>query len=318
MSQLALQQKAKYSIKVMTGPHKNDEYQILSTKITIGRNEDNDIVLSSDPKVSRNHVDIQISSAGILIINTSKNSKLRVNGKNVDRAELTNNSIIVIGSTKIKFTAELLIASAPYPLAPYNGAAGSPSPNPHLAEASVKEAKKSNILFISVISIIVIVGAVVFSGGKKEFTPLDVQSESDIEKSIETTDQLRIEETKDFKSKGLNTKEFKEAQSNYIKGFRDFKKGQYERAISSFHACLSLYPKHLLCQRYQKLSYKKHEELIQYNMMLGKKYFDQGQYKACRATFRNAMIMINDRSGKLYEEARANYKLCALKTEGQY
>ena len=135
---------------------------------------------------------------------------------------------------------------------------------------------------------------------------------------IQSADDLRVEEAKEFKSKGLNTKEFKEAQSNYIKGFRDYKKGQYERAISSFHACLSLYPKHLLCQRYQKLSYKKHEELIQYNMMLGKKYFDQGQYQACRSTFRNAMIMISDRSSKVYKEATANYKLCRLKTEGQY
>ena len=318
MSQLALQQKAKYSIKVISGPHKGDEYQLLSTKISIGRSDENDIILVNDPKVSRKHVEIIITSDAISITNQSEGSRLRVNGKSIDNASLTNNSVITIGSTKIRFSAELIIANSAYPLAEYNSAGGNQPIYPDLATAKSGETKKSNLMFISIISIIVIAGAVIFSGGKKEFTPLDVQSADDIQESIQSADDLRVEEAKEFKSRGLNTKEFKEAQSNYIKGFRDYKKGQYERAISSFHACLSLYPKHLLCQRYQKLSYKKHEELIQYNMMLGKKYFDQGQYQACRSTFRNAMIMISDRSSKVYKEATANYKLCRLKTEGQY
>lgn len=318
MSQLALQQKAKYSLKVISGPHKGDEYQLLSTKISIGRSDDNDIALANDPKVSRKHVEIVITSDAISVSNQSEGSRLRVNGKSIESSTLTNNSIITIGASKIKFSAELIIANAQYPLAQHQSASGSESLYPQAVSEKNKETKKSNILFIGIISAVVIAGAFIFSSGKKEFTPLDVQSADDIQESIQTANELRIEEAKDFKSKGLNTKEFKEAQSNYIKGFRDYKKGQYERAIASFHACLSLYPKHLLCQRYQKLSYKKHEELIQYNMMLGKKYFDQGQYQACRSTFRNAMIMINDRTGKVYKEAHANYKLCRLKTEGQY
>lgn len=323
MSQIALQSRAKYTISIVSGPNKGDEYQLLSQSITIGRSDENDIILDKDKKASRNHAQIDISSMGITVKNLSENNKLRVDGKTVSRSDLRNNSVIIVGSSKIKFTVELLMSTAPvnnnFSLAQHN-------PDSHFESISqeqqhvhaVEEKKKSNLIFVSIIAIVVISAAFVFSQGTKTFNPLEIQSTDDIEANIETANDLRSEEAKIFKQKGLNTKEFQDAQSNYIKGFRDFKKGQYERAISSFHACLSLYPKHQLCQRYQKLSYKKHDELIQYNMMLGKKYFDQGQYQACRATFRNAMIMINDRNGKIYKEALANFKLCALKTEGQY
>ncbi len=323
MSQIAVQSRAKYTISIISGPNKGDEYQLLSQKITIGRSDENDIILDKDNKASRNHAEINISSLGITVKNLSENNKLRVDGKTVSRADLKNNSIIVVGSSKIKFTVELLMSTTPinnnFSLAEHkpDNSFASAGKEPQHAHA-IQEKKKSNIIFIIVIFSIIVGAAYIFTSETKTFNPLEIQSTEDIEASIDTANELRLDEAKAFKQKGLHTEAFQEAQSNYIKGFRDFKKGQYVRAIPSFQACLSLFPKHSLCQRYQKLSYKKHDELIQYNMALGKKYFDQGQYKACMATFNNAKIMISNTNSKIYKEAVANLKLCALKTEGQY
>ena len=62
---------------------------------------------------------------------------------------------------------------------------------------------------------------------------------------IEAAKKLREAAQMQRKNNLTPTFEIRQAQENYIKGFRDFKKGQYERALESFQACLALYPDHI-------------------------------------------------------------------------
>jgi hypothetical protein len=103
-----------------------------------------------------------------------------------------------------------------------------------------------------------------------------------------------------------------------VRGFRDYRKGQYERSMVSFQACLALNPEHVLCNRYIRLSQRKFDELVQNQVVLGRKYRDQNQYQACRASFRNVMVMVKDANSKIYQEAKANYDACNAFVEGRY
>ena len=110
----------------------------------------------------------------------------------------------------------------------------------------------------------------------------------------------------------------RQAQENYVRGFRDYNGGQYERALISFQACLALNPEHTLCNRYLRLSQRKFNEVVQYHMVLGRSYRDQSQFKACRAAFRNVMVMVKDASSTTYKEAKANYEACNSFVEGRF
>ena len=58
------------------------------------------------------------------------------------------------------------------------------------------------------------------------------------------------------------------------------------------------------------LSQKKFDELIQYHMILANKYRAQNQFEACKASFRNAMVMIRNPNNKNYIEAKSGFDAC--------
>ena len=123
---------------------------------------------------------------------------------------------------------------------------------------------------------------------------------------------------KEMSKEKENVISYQQAQETYIKAFRDYRKGQYERALEQFQACLSLAPQHALCNRYLRLSQRKFNELIQQQMILGRKYRDQNQFKACLASYRNVMVMIKDSQNVTYKEAKTNYDYCHYMVEGRY
>ncbi|NCN40825.1 hypothetical protein GW916_06190, partial [bacterium] len=158
----------------------------------------------------------------------------------------------------------------------------------------------------------------IFSPTEEKKNPFDIRNEKQIEADINDAEELQ-KAAEATRAERLNpTLSQRKAQENYVSGFRDFRKGQYERSISSFQACLALNPNHPLCNRYLKLSQKKFGELIQYHMVLGRKYRDQNQYRACRSAFKNVMVMVRDPSSSIYKEAKSNYVACNNMVEGRF
>ena len=93
---------------------------------------------------------------------------------------------------------------------------------------------------------------------------------------------------------------------------------QFERALEAFQACLALDPNHVLCNRYMRLSQRKFNEMIQYYVLLGRKYRDQNQFASCRSAFRNVMVMVKDANNETYKLAKANYEACNAFVEGRF
>lgn len=89
-----------YLIEEGTGKQVN----LTKSEILIGRDNENDIVLSTDPYVSRAHAKITILSENVTIYNQDSANGVLVNDRPIDSySSLRNNDVIKIGKTKFIF-----------------------------------------------------------------------------------------------------------------------------------------------------------------------------------------------------------------------
>jgi hypothetical protein len=172
------------------------------------------------------------------------------------------------------------------------------------------------------VAIYIVLGIVVlfiFTGTvKKKKDALVLRTEQQIQADIEAANKLQ-EAAQNMPTKRFNeSTPSSQAQENFVRGFRDYREGQFERSLDSFQACLALNPTHILCNRYIRLAQRRFNEIVQYDMVLGRQYRDQNQFNPCRSAFGNVMRMIKDANSQIYKEAKANYDACSAMTEGRY
>lgn len=303
------------TITVVSGPSQGTVYRVVSSRARLGRGPDNDIVIADDPKCSRHHAELLVTPHGLEIRDISDRNNMVVDGAPCQSAQLRHNSVFTLGETQFRLSLrQTAVAARPVTSLP---GAGSSPPNSAKALSRKRKKKKSPMFWV----LIAVVGLVLWlglSGGKKNG---DTNKSSDelMQAEIQAAQKIKESaESKRPKDAALNDIGYNQAQQAYVAGFRDFKKGQYERALSSFQACVSLFPSHELCNRYLRLTQRKFDELVQYHMVIGRKYRDQNQYAACRSAFRNVMVMIKDQTNKKFLEAKANYDACDAQVEERF
>ena len=79
-----------------------DVIRLEKTKMTIGRFEDNDIVIP-DPRISRSHAEIEKSSRGFVIKDLGSYNQVRVNGKKIKSVLLKEQDEIKIGPARLVY-----------------------------------------------------------------------------------------------------------------------------------------------------------------------------------------------------------------------
>jgi hypothetical protein len=314
---------------VVSGAMKGSVRTMNAAQFTIGRSNECELVILNDPKCSRKHVTIVLLSDGCEVIALSEKNPIWINGEEVHKGRLREGDVLTIGDTELKFSmagaVQLEVPRGPqmpqmmpqhYPPQAYGAhpqAYGGPRPT----RPAPKPQGNSKRLYIY--GAVVLIGLWLFmSDNAKKKEEKKLRTEQNIQTDIETAQKLR-EASEAANMKRLDgTINMTRAQENYVRGFRDYRDGQYERALISFQACLALNPEHTLCNRYLRLAQRKFNEVVQYHMVLGRTYRDQSQFKSCRAAFRNVMVMVKDASSLTYKEAKANYEACNSFVEGRF
>lgn len=325
-SALAPQLAPDTSLQILSGPDKGRVYRIVSGRITLGRGADNDVVVP-DPKCSRNHAEIVAIGTAYEIRDITDRNVITVDGRECKRATLNNSSVFEMGETQFRFSMQVAAPpaiagpSAAVPVANWNTGIGiQPQPLMPRPQSGLRKrgqaSSSSNFRFIA----IGVIGLIVWVGLSQKSKNPEVVVTPEEKMEVETKALEKIKDSATSRPKGVSINDigYNQAQQAYVTGFQDFRNGQFERAMASFQACLSLYPQHRLCGRYLALTQRKFDELIQYHMVYGKKYRDQGQYGACASAFRNASMMIKDPNNKKYQEAKANYEACAAHLEERF
>ncbi len=284
--------KSLFYLQVIGGSHKGEVFP-LAKKTIIGREPSCTIALTRDNKISRQHAIIVFTNNSFYIKNLSKNNKLIKNKKSIKESKVGFTDKITIGSTTFRIVLKK-------------------NKEQNISQINPSKKKKKSFSPVSILTILIIIGsAYMHLNPKKEKVKIE-------DREISSQNISSTAKPISFKELGIKPKVNVNAQSQYVKGFRDFKKGQYERGALHFQRCLAFEPNNKLCNRYLLLSKKKIQELIQFNVTLGRKYKDQKQYKACGSAFRNVAFLIKNKNDKIYQEAIANEKICQSMVEGNF
>lgn len=340
----ALRQPQGTNWTVLNGELKGTIHTVAMPNLVIGRSTDCDIVLDNDPKCSRKHARVDWTEDGFIIQSLSSSSPMKVNGEPVNKSLLREQDVVCLGNTELLFSTSNDVVSLTGSRPVYiRGVTPMPErrelqENPRLELVPREEpqepavhptrpptqpgrAKSKSKLSTGRILMwgTVILGLVwLLSQEVAKHKPDPIRTSEQTDNDIKEADKLRQAAEIDRKKRMGTTNEIRQAQENYVKGFRDYKDGQYERAVESFQACLSLYPDHILCNRYLRLAQKKFDELIEAQMVLGRKYRDQGLYRECLSAFQNVRTMVKDFNSPRYREAKANFDACNAYVEGRF
>lgn len=78
------------------------EYELAKSSISIGRATTNDIIID-DEKISRSHAQLLFGEQGVDLVDLKSTNGTWVNGKRIERAELTPKDTISLGSQKLRY-----------------------------------------------------------------------------------------------------------------------------------------------------------------------------------------------------------------------
>lgn len=291
-------------LTINSGSRMGTIFLLKGSEVTVGRASDNNISLPDDLKCSRKHALLKITAQGIFIRSLSERNPVLIDQRPCIKEEmLQEGSKILVGSTELIFETRAVNVGPAVPRQPQS-------------RTNKRGFSISPRFAIYGVVALIFAWLMMPSANQKKIATLRTQEQ--IQADIEEAEQMKAVAQQEVKKQKDNSVSYQQAQETYIKGFRDYRKGQYERALEQFQACLSLYPSHALCNRYLRLAQRKFNEIIQQQMILGRKYRDQNQFKACLASYRNVMVMIKDSQNVTYKEAKTNYDYCHYMVEGRY
>lgn len=326
-----------FSLVVLNGKDQGVTYRLTGQRVTLGRGEENDIQFQSDMKCSRQHAVIEFGEHGVFIENISDSNVLIVDKIEVQKSRIKNLSHIVLGETELKLRIKTpqdlglvavpnQIATSSIPTSPKTLGPGSGRSNHNFqghfhqqsSSSQSKSRNSSSMIRYLVGGLAILFLYLILSETSKKKDITEIRTDEAVDAEIEKTQKLRESVIEQRQKQGKNSQQYNEAQAVYLQGFRDYKQGIYGRSLELFQACLSLFPEHTLCLRYLKLAQRKYNELTQYHMILGRKYREHAQFSACKASFRNVMVMVVDANSAIYKEAKANYDACDTMVEERY
>ncbi len=171
--------------------------------------------------------------------------------------------------------------------------------------------------FYLIIGVVAFFGWLLLSSSKKKNSrdPNAIRTSSEVMQNVADADK-RSQEILSLKKDKYDSVQYRRAQENFIRGFRDFQQGQYDRAREAFQVVLNLDPENELAKRYYQLSNIKFDELVKFNLIQGNRYREKRNWRMCQSNYSNVMTMLQGRKDDpTFKEARQLYQECSLNVE---
>ncbi|PIT99317.1 MAG: hypothetical protein COT74_09945 [Bdellovibrionales bacterium CG10_big_fil_rev_8_21_14_0_10_45_34] len=279
-----------------------------------GRSLDNDIVIN-DPKTSRKHFVLNVSVGQVHFKNLSPQNEILINGKFLLEGRLEPGTLILLGDTQIKIQTSNLMKAIPF--------GGLPVEKPKNQRVSLstppkqvsKQSPANPIKYAIYAAILIGVGYLVLNSPSTIPQTSNPGAETE---AISPSEDASSTLLRELSASGKDTQNYTEAQAAFIRGFRDYREGNYRRAADSFGAALSLYPTHQLAQKYLALAQRKHDELIQNTMVEARRLFEQGSLRKSQAKYKLVVILLQDPNHSLYKEAHDKFNEIELLLKSEF
>lgn len=210
-----------------------------------------------------------------------------------------------------------MVGGAPYPGA---GARPAGGPPPRPLEPSLLQKLVSNPRFalfavIGFIGLAFLLSNVGRTSKKVEYRPFRTEEELRVVRDEAENDIKAFQERRTQ----MNQQIYQKAYENFLRGYRDYRQGQFVRARESFQLVLNLDPDNELARRYLNLAKIRFDEMVKFHMLQGRRYLEKQNYRMCRASYQSVMTMLgNDPSNPEYKEALLMHRQCSLALESRY
>ena len=282
-------------LTILNGREAGVAYKLLGSQVSMGRAADNDVVLD-DSRTSRNHARIELRGEEYWIIDLGSQNGIYVNNGLVREQRLKIGDEITVGNTRMRFgppSTPMLVNSAPTFDGAGDGAMTIPS-----------SGKPAPMLWV-VIGVVGIAGGLMYltqgsGGGHKDYA---LKDENVVQEKIEAIAESNDKAVQEIMKKGKDTQQYAEAQTYYLKGFREFREGNFSRAIQGFEAALALFPEHPLAKRYLSRSRQKLDESISQTLTRAERYFQLHKYNVAFSEYQIVKELTNDPNNKNWQLA---------------
>lgn len=213
-----------YRLVCLTGTAKGESYILSGNRIVIGRGDKTDIKLN-DTKASREHVEITRVGGQWIATDLGSQNGIVVNEKKVTQAQLNEGDKIIIGQTVLKF-------------AKVEVSAKNKSNKENSVESDLSGAGKK-----SLVPLIAIAGVAIylFLSGEESSNPQTQKSKNNSGSSYQdvSSDYLaQLQKRQANEDKAVKEK----LNAIYQRGLREFREGNYFRAIAEFNLALMISP----------------------------------------------------------------------------
>ncbi len=301
-------------LKVVQGPDFGAMYVLCGARATIGRGEENDVVIS-DLRASRKHAEFWFQDGAWKVRDLESANGILFNGGPTKASPLKTADTVTVGETTLEFVASpdagtgMLTAPGRAPNELQNirtsntqlgvaykdriSAVRQPSAAPAARMAAKAGARKLNpaVLLIAVVG----VGALfLFDDDGKPKKPV---------KKPGTEEAVRELATYLPDPQAMATMN-RAADAFYRAGFREYRNGNYLRAKLQFENALQVLPSHPLAGIYLKNCELAVDGTVKKHLEMGKKEFDAGKLKSARSHFEAIQrLLFRNQSAAAYVEA---------------
>jgi hypothetical protein len=346
----ALAKIRKISVEVVAGPLRGEVFHFSKPLILVGRGLENDVTIEKDSKMSRMHFEIRQNNGLITVHNVTEKNSLLVDGQLIKTAAIDGDVRVLLGDTELLLRVEGggPTASVPRPMQVIQGGQAAapvhhrPPPPPPQAFAKPppkpagvrpqqapagkagtqlkKPGSSGRVRFYVIIGIVFFAGFLLLhsGGNEKKKEMQEIRNSEEVQKELKLSSESSEEIEKRLQREGVDQLTYQTAQQQYIRGFRDYRQGQYGRAIHELRAALTYYQQHELARHYLTLAQKKQDEMVREEMNLGKKYRGQGSYHMCVASFKKVVMLLDDPEDKISKEAKQYWNECELQQRERY
>ncbi len=301
-------------LKVVQGPDYGAVYVICGARATIGRGEENDIIIS-DLKASRVHAELKATSLGWRIKDLKSANGILLNGASTQEASLKINDRFTVGETTLEFiTSEvgtMMLVAPPRSMDQLQvdqRRLDNPLKIPKALSGlnSTQNSSGSNENNLKKILVLGVLGVFLYL----------FLGDTDRPRSLPI--KKSVDHSKDLASFLPQLEKNKTAEIFFKDGFREYLAGNYSRARTQFETVLQISPGNTLATLYLENCNNSLNSAVKNHLENGKKSYQAGRLREAKAHFEGAMrLLYRDQSSPSYVEAKDQFEKTLKEMKGE-
>jgi pSer/pThr/pTyr-binding forkhead associated (FHA) protein len=246
-----------YRLVCLTGASKGEAYVLTGNRIVIGRSEKADIRIS-DTKASREHAEITKAGENWFVTDLGSQNGVIVNDKKVSQKQLSESDKVIIGQTVFKFARVEVNAK---------------SKSDKDGEPQEQERKKTFVPFL--ILVVLFAGLFLIDDDKKPVPARSFNQGSAVQdvtnEYVQALKKRQANEDKQVKEK-LN--------GIYQRGLREYREGNFYRAIHEFNLALIIAPGDSQAEFYLRKTKEELDRAIEDNIAKAQREEESLKYRS--------------------------------------